>query len=434
MDKKEFERRRRQLMRMVGTGGIAILPAAPVRTRSRDVEYRYRQDSDFYYLTGFAEPEAVAVLAPGRDSGEFLLFCRERDARKEQWDGSRAGQDGAISGFGADDAFPIDDIDDILPGIIEPCSRVYYTMGMYSEFDSRIAGWVNSLRSGLSRGLHTPQEFVALDHLLHDMRLYKSRSEIAAMRKSAKVAVRAHKRAMQMTRPGIFEYEVEAEFRHEFRRNDAWVSYSPIVGGGVNACTLHYVENNAELKDGDLLLIDAGCELDYYASDITRTFPVNGRFSPEQRAVYEIVFEAQLAAIDKTVKGNHWNDPHDAAVKVVTKGLRKLGLLDGTLPTLIKDGAYRQYYMHRTGHWIGMDVHDVGDYKVSDEWRLLENGMVTTVEPGIYIPDKRSIPKRFRNIGIRIEDDVAVTSRGPDVLSKGLAKDPDDIEALMQST
>jgi len=432
MDRKEFERRRKQLARMVGADGIAILPAAPVRTRSRDVEYRYRQDSDFYYLTGFAEPEAVAVLVPGRDSGEFLLFCRDRHPDKEQWDGSRAGPAGAVSDYGADDAFPIDDIDDILPGIIESCSRVYYTMGMYSDFDARIADWVNSLRSGLSRGLHTPQEFVALDHLLHDMRLYKSRGEVAAMRKSAKVAVNAHKRAMQMTRPGLFEYEVEAEFRHEFRRNDAWVSYSPIVGGGANACTLHYVENNAELKDGDLLLIDAGCELDYYASDITRTFPVNGRFSPEQRAVYEIVFEAQLAAIDKTVKGNHWNDPHDAAVKVVTKGLRKLGLLDGKLPKLIKDGAYRQYYMHRTGHWIGMDVHDVGDYKVSDEWRVLETGMVTTVEPGIYIPNKRSVPKSFRNIGIRIEDDVAVTARGPDVLSKGLPKDPDDIEALMQ--
>ena len=331
MDKKEFERRRKQLMRMVGVGGIAILPAAPVRTRSRDVEYRYRQDSDFYYLTGFAEPEAVAVLAPGRDAGEFLMFCRDRNREREQWDGLRAGQDGAVSDYGADDAFPIDDLDDILPGIIEPCSRVYYTMGMYSEFDSRIADWVNSLRSGLSRGLHTPQEFVALDHLLHDMRLYKSRGEIAAMRRSAKVAVEAHKRAMQMTRPGLFEYEVEAEFRHEFRRNGAWASYSPIVGGGTNACTLHYVENSAELKDGDLLLIDAGCELDYYASDVTRTFPVNGRFSPEQRAVYEIVLEAQLAAIDKTVKGNHWNDPHDAAVKVITKGLRKLGLLKGCL-------------------------------------------------------------------------------------------------------
>jgi len=433
MNSKEFERRRRQLMRMVGAGGIAILPAAPVRTRSRDVEYRYRQDSDFYYLTGFAEPEAVAVLAPGRASGEFLLFCRERNRDKEQWDGARAGQDGAIGNFGADDAFPIDDIDDILPGIIEPCSRVYYTMGMYSDFDTRVAGWVNSLRSGLSRGLHTPQEFVALDHLLHDMRLYKSRGEVAAMRRSAKVAVNAHKRAMQMTRPGLYEYEVEAEFRHEFRKNDAWVSYSPIVGGGANACTLHYVENNAELRDGDLLLIDAGCELDYYASDITRTYPVNGRFSPEQRAVYDVVLEAQLAAIEKTLPGNHWNEPHDAAVKVITRGLRKLGLLEGSLPKLIKDGAYRQFYMHRTGHWIGMDVHDVGDYKVGDEWRVLETGMVTTVEPGIYIPGKRNIPKKFRNIGIRIEDDVAITARGPDVLSKGLVKDPDGIEALMQS-
>ena len=434
MNSKEFARRRRQLMRMVGSGGIAILPAAPVSTRSRDVEHRYRQDSDFYYLTGFAEPEAVAVLVPGRASGEFLLFCRERDATKEQWDGGRAGQDGAVQDFGADDAFPIDDIDEILPGVMESCSRVYYTMGMYSEFDSRIADWVNSLRSGLSRGVHTPQEFVALDHLLHDMRLYKSRAEIAAMRRSAKVAVAAHKRAMRTTRPGMFEYEIEAEFFHEFRRNNAWASYSPIVGGGRNACTLHYVDNNARLEDGDLLLIDAGCELDYYASDITRTFPVNGRFTAEQLAVYEIVLDAQLAAIDKIVAGNHWNEPHDAAVKVITKGLRKLGLIEGTLPRLIKDGGYREFYMHRTGHWIGMDVHDVGDYKVADEWRVLETGMVTTVEPGLYIPGKRSVPKAFRNIGIRIEDDVAVTSKGPDVLSKDLAKAPDAIEALMQSS
>ncbi len=434
MKRTEFERRRKQLMRMVGTGGIAILPAAPVRNRSRDVEYRYRQDSDFYYLTGFTEPESVAVLVPGRSQGEYLLFCRERDPERELWDGSRVGQDGAIADYGADDAFPIDDIDDIIPGLIEGCSRVYYTMGMYSDFDSHVADWVNSLRSGLSRGVHTPQEFVALDHLLHDMRLYKSRAEIAAMRRSAKIAVAAHRRAMRIARPGLFEYEVEAEFRHEFRRNGAWVSYSPIVGGGANACTLHYVENSAELKDGDLLLIDAGCELDYYASDITRTFPVNGRFSPEQRAVYEIVLEAQDAAIEKTVKGNHWNDPHDAAVRVITRGLKKLGLLDGGLQKLIRDGAYREYYMHRTGHWLGIDVHDVGDYKVGDEWRILEPGMVMTVEPGIYLPNKRSVPKAFRNIGIRIEDNVAVTGQGPDVLSKGLERDPDAIEALMQGT
>jgi Xaa-Pro aminopeptidase len=434
MNHKEFEKRRRQLMRMVGQGGIVILPSAPVRTRSRDVEYNYRQDSDFYYMTGFAEPESVAVLVPGRANGEYLLFCRERDSKREQWDGLRAGQAGAVKNYGADDAFPIEDLDDILPGIMESCERVYYTMGMYAEFDTRIAEWVNSLRAKLNRGVHTPQEFVALDHLLHDMRLYKSRGEISAMRKSAKVAVEAHKRAMRITAPGLFEYEVEAEFRHEFRRKDAWVSYSPIVAGGKNACILHYVENNAQLKDGELLLIDAGCELDYYASDITRTFPVNGRFSPEQRAVYEVVLEAQQAAIEKTLVGNHWDEPHDAAVRAITKGLRKLGLLEGSLPRLIKDGAYQPYYMHRTGHWIGMDVHDVGDYKVGDEWRMLEAGMVTTVEPGIYIGNSRKIPKAFRNIGVRIEDDVAVTNKGPDVLSKGLVTDPDDIESLMSSS
>jgi len=432
MNSKEFARRRKQLMSMVGVEGIAILPAAPVRVRSRDIEHRYRQDSDFYYLTGFAEPDAVAVLVPGRDNGEYLIFCRERDSEKERWDGTRAGPDGVVDFHDADDAFPIEDIDDILPGIIESCTRVYYTMGMYSDFDARITDWVKSLRSRESRGVHTPQEFVALDHLLHDMRLYKSRAEIVAMRKAAKIATRAHTRAMRFVRPGLYEYEVEAEFVHEFRCNDAWPSYSPIVGAGANACTLHYVENAAQMQDGDLLLIDAGCEVDYYASDVTRTLPVSGRYTPEQRAIYEIVLEAQLAAIDKTRKGNHWNDPHDASVRVITKGLKKLGLLKGTFPNLIRDRAYREFYMHRTGHWLGMDVHDVGDYKVGSEWRLLEPGMVMTVEPGIYLPASRKIPAKFRNIGIRIEDDVAVTSNGADVLSKGLAKEPDAVEALMQ--
>jgi len=432
MKSTEFARRRKQLMGMVGEGGIVILPAAPVRTRSRDVEYRFRQDSDFYYLTGFDEPDAVAVLAPGRAGGEFLLFCRDRNPDKELWDGGRAGPEGVMRDFAADDAFPIDDIDDILPGVMESCSRVYYTMGQYSDFDARIAEWINSLRSRELRGVHTPQEFVALDHLLHDMRLYKSRAEITAMRKSANVAVKAHRAAMCAVRPGMYEYEIEAEFAHEFRRNNASMSYSPIVGGGANTCTLHYVENKDKLIDGDLLLIDAGCELDYYASDITRTIPVSGKFSPEQRAVYEIVYEAQLAAIEKTCKGNHWNEPHDAAVKVITQGLKDIGLLKGTLKSLLKDGAYREYFMHRTGHWLGIDVHDVGDYKVGDEWRLLESGMVTTVEPGIYISAGSKAAKRWQNIGIRIEDDVAVTSSGPDVLSKGLVKDPDAIEALMQ--
>jgi Xaa-Pro aminopeptidase len=431
MNKNEFAKRRKQLMRMLGNDGIAILPSAPVRMRSRDAEYRYRQDSDFYYLTGFAEPDSVCVLAPGRDNGEFVLFCRDRDREKELWNGSRQGPEGAVANFSADDAFPVDDVDDILPGILESRNRVYYAMGAYPEFDRRIADWINSLRSREASGIRPPHEFVALDHLLHDMRLYKSRAEISAMRRSARIAVSAHSRAMAAVRPGLYEYEVEAEFVHEFRRQDATVSYSPIVGGGANTCTLHYVDNNAELREGDLVLIDAGCEYDYYASDVTRTLPVNGRFSAEQRAIYEIVLEAQLAAIERTCKGNHWNDPHDAAVRVITRGLKKLGLLEGSLPKLVRDGAYRQFFMHRTGHWLGMDVHDVGDYRVDDEWRLLEPGMVTTVEPGIYISAKSRVPARWRNIGVRIEDDVAITPDGPDVLSGGLAKDPDEIEKLM---
>ncbi len=431
MNNKEFAKRRKQLMRMVGEDGIAILPSAPLKIRSRDVEYRFRQDSDFYYLTGFDEPQSVAVLVPGRAAGEFILFCRERDSDKERWDGSRHGPDGAVEHYDANDAFPIDDIDDILPGIMESRSSVYYTMGAYADFDQHVADWVKSLRSKGAAGIHTPHEFVALDHLLHDMRLYKSRAEISAMRKAAKIAVSAHRRAIAGVEPGMYEYEVEAVYLHEFRRHNATSSYSPIVGSGVNACTLHYVDNDHRIADGELLLVDAGCEYDYYASDVTRTFPVSGRFSPEQGAIYEIVLEAQLAAIEKIRVGNHWNDPHDAAVRVIARGLKKLGLLDGSLPKLIRDGAYRDYFMHRTGHWLGMDVHDVGDYKVGDEWRLLEAGMVMTVEPGIYTPAHRKVPARWRNIGVRIEDDVAVAHAGPDVLTKGLAKAPDEVEKLM---
>ncbi len=434
MNTKEFARRRRQLMRMIGRGGIAILPAAPTRVRNRDVEYAYRQDSDFHYLTGFPEPEAVAVLMPGREHGEYVLFCRDRDPLRETWDGRRAGPEGAVRDFGADDAFPIGDIDDILPGMLEHSERVYYTMGLSAEFDQRLLGWVNQLRAAAKSGVTTPTEFVALDHLLHDMRLFKSRGEVAAMRKAAKIAAAAHVRAMRACRPGMMEYEIEAEFLHEFRRHDATTSYHPIVGGGANGCILHYVENRDRLKEGDLLLIDAGCEYDYYASDITRTFPVSGRFSPEQRALYEVVLEAQLAAIDKVRPGNHWDDPHDAAVRALTRGLVRLGLLKGRLPTLIKNGDYRKFYMHRTGHWLGLDVHDVGDYKVGEEWRILEPGMTMTVEPGLYIaPGTRGVAKKWWGTGIRIEDDVLVTADGADVLSADAPKDPDEIEHLMQS-
>jgi Xaa-Pro aminopeptidase len=419
-------------MKMMGRGAIAILPAAPVKSRNSDVTYHYRPDSDFFYLTGFAEPEAVAVLIPGRAHAEYVLFVRDRDPLRETWDGRRAGPEGATRDYGADDAFPIGDIDDILPGLMESCSRVYYTMGLHPEFDQRVIGWVNSLKARARTGVQPPQEFVALDHLLHDMRLYKSHPELDAMRHAARIAVAAHKRAMRFTRPGRMEYEVMAELLHEFHRHKADISYYPIVGGGANSCILHYHENDAELKDGDLLLIDAGCEYELYASDITRTFPVNGRFTPEQRAIYEIVLEAQHAAIEKVRPGHHWNEPHDAAVRVITQGLVKLGLLKGKVPNLIRDGAYRTFFMHRTGHWLGMDVHDVGDYKVGGEWRVLEPGMALTVEPGIYIPaGTKGVAKRWWNIGVRIEDDVVVTKDGHEVLTAELMKDPDEIEQWM---
>jgi Xaa-Pro aminopeptidase len=432
MKMTEFAKRRRQLMRMMGRDAIAILPAAPVRKRNADTEYPYRQDSDFHFLTGFPEPEAVAVLLPHREEGEVILFVRDRDPTREMWDGLRAGPDGAVARYGADDAFPIADIDEILPGLLESRSRVYYTMGLHPEFDQRVIGWVNGLRAQAKQGLHTPQEFVALDHLLHDMRLYKSRDEIAVMRRAAGIAVTAHERAMRLAAPGITEYALAAEIVHEFHRHQGVPAYEPIVGGGTNACILHYRENAQPLRDGDLVLIDAGCELDCYASDITRTFPVNGRYSPAQRALYDVVLAAQLAAIEQCQPGNHWNDPHDAAVRTLTQGLVSLGFLSGKLSKLIKDGAYREWFMHRTGHWLGIDVHDVGDYKVGDAWRVLEPGMVLTVEPGIYVkPGCRRAPKEFRGIGIRIEDDVAVTQGAPDVLTGALVKEADDIERFM---
>jgi Xaa-Pro aminopeptidase len=430
--REEFARRRRQLMRIMGRDTIAIVPAAAIKQRNNDVEYAYRQDSDFYYLTGFSEPDAVAVLVPGREHAEFILFVRERDATREIWDGRRAGPAGAVRDFGADDAFPITDIDEILPGLLENHAKVFYAMGVSPEFDQRVVGWVNGLRTQARNGRHPPQEFVALDHLLHDMRLFKSRDEVALMRRSGAIAAGAHKRAMRFCEPGRHEYEVMAELIHEFRLFNADTSYHPIVGGGANGCILHYHENAAPLRDGDLLLVDAGCEYQYYASDITRTYPVNGRFSPAQRAVYEVVLQAQQAAIAKVKPGNHWNEPHDAAVHAITQGLVKLGILKGRLPALIRAGAYKKFFMHRTGHWLGMDVHDVGDYKVGDEWRVFEPGMALTVEPGIYIPaGSRGVSKRFWNIGVRIEDDVVVTRTGADVLTDAAPRDPDEIEALM---
>jgi len=433
MNKQEYARRRKHLMQIMGDDAVAILPAARVYIRNRDAEFQYRQDSDFHYLTGFDEPEAVIVLVPGREHGEYILFCRENDKKMETWNGLRAGQDGAIEKYGADDSFPIDDIDDILPGLLENKEKVYYTMGVQPDFDQLIIKWVNRLREQSRMGIHTPSEFVALDHQLHDMRLYKSAAEIKSMRKAAEISAQAHIRAMKFCQPGVYEYQLEAELLHTFMHNGArFPAYSSIVGGGKNGCILHYVENSDALKSGDLVLIDAGAEVECYAADISRTFPVNGKYSKEQRALYEIVLAAQRAAIEQVQPGNHWNDPHEAAIKVITQGLIDVGILKGKLETNIEKESYKDFYMHRTGHWLGMDVHDVGDYKVDDEWRVLEPGMVLTVEPGLYISaDHEKVAKKWYNIGIRIEDDVLVTKDGYDVLSKDVPKDPDEIERLM---
>ena len=430
---KEFHQRRMELMNHMESNSIAILAAANPILRNGDSEYRYRQNSDMYYLTGFSEANSVLVLVPGREKGQCLLFCQEKDPVKELWTGKLLGPEAAIAQLGMDDAFPISDIDDILPGLIEGRERVYYAMGKDEQFDHRVMEWVKVIRKKVRSGAHSPGEFMVLDHLLHEMRLIKSKAEVDLMRESGQIAVRAHKRAMEMCKPGLNEFQVEAEFMHEFFRSGCSApSYTSIVAGGVNACILHYNENNQILVDGDLLLIDAGCEYEYYASDITRTFPINGKFSPEQKAIYELVLEAQLAAIETVMPGNHWNTPHDTTVKVLTEGLVKLGLLKGSVNTLIESGAYKDFYMHRAGHWLGMDVHDVGDYKIEGKWRELEPGMVLTVEPGLYIaPDNKNVEVRWRGIGVRIEDDVAVTRNGYEVLTSGLPKTVQEIEAFM---
>jgi Xaa-Pro aminopeptidase len=432
MKQSEFKRRRTELMRMMGKNTIAILPSASLLTRNRDAEFPFRQDSDFLYLTGFNEPDAVMVLMPGRKHGEYILFCREKDEEQETWHGRRAGQEDAVEIYAADDSFPIDDIDEILPGLLEGTDSIFNIMGLYPEFDQRLIGWVNHIKAQSRAGVHVPSEFVSLDYVLHDLRLYKSREELKMMRKAGSISARAHQQAMRICKPGLYEFQIAAEFDYEFRKSNAVHAYSAIVGGGANGCILHYTDNSDLLNDGDLLLIDAGCEVEGYASDITRTFPVNGKYSAAQRDIYEIVLAAQKAAIRKVKPGNHWNDPHHAAVRVITRGLMELKLLKGSQSRLIKDQAYRKFYMHRTGHWLGLDVHDVGDYKVGDQWRLLEPGMVLTIEPGIYIPaNSRGVRRKWWNIGIRIEDDVLVTRDGCEVLSAAVPKTVQDIEALM---
>lgn len=433
MKQREFAARRKRLMKRMAPGSVAILATAPEQTRNRDVEFPFRPDSDFFYLTGFPEPQAVAVFAPGREAGEYVLFCRERDHKQEVWHGRRAGIGGAKRHYKAQQALPYGELDKMLAELLEDRRRVYHTLGEDAQLDRQLLAAVKKVRAKSRSGVRAPDEFHSLDPILHEMRLFKAPAEIDNMTRAAEISAEAHAHAMRICKPGMTEYQLEAEFLHRFARAGARSpAYPSIVGGGANACILHYTENSEALRDGDLVLIDAGAEYDGYAADITRTFPVNGRFSAAQRAVYELVLKAQLAAIDQVRPGNSWNAPHEAAVEVITRGLVKLGLLKGKVKTLIKKGKYQRFFLHRTGHWLGMDVHDVGDYKVDGEWRSLQPGMVLTIEPGLYFPvGGRGIPRKYHDIGIRIEDDVLVTLDGPRVLTDGVPKEADAIEAMM---
>jgi Xaa-Pro aminopeptidase len=420
-------------MAMMQGNSIAVVAAAPEKIRSNDTHYPYKQCTNLSYLSGFPEPESVMLLIPGRQQGEVVFFCRDKDPLRETWDGYREGPAGAVKNFGADDAFPIDDIDDILPGMLEGKDRVYYAIGKDAEFDKHLMTWVNDVREKRGNDAVPPGEFIDLDHLVNEMRLIKSAAEIKLMRQAGEISARAHRRAMQLSRPGLYEYQLQAEIEHEFMASGAvGPAYTSIVGGGKNGCVLHYIENRDRLRANDLVLIDAGCEYQNYAADITRTFPVNGKFSREQAAIYDIVLAAQAAAIELIAPGLEYNLANDVTVRVITQGLIDLSILAGDIDELIEQGAHRDFYMHNAGHWLGMDVHDVGDYKIDNHWREYEPGMVLTVEPGIYIsPDNTNVDKKWRGIAVRIEDNVLVTKTGCENLTSGVPSARDEIELLM---
>jgi len=419
-------------MRMAGEGSIIILLAAPAKIRNNDAHYPYRQDSDLLYLTGFREHNALLVMIPEGNAGQSILFCRDRDPEREMWDGAMVGLEAAVEEYGMDAAYDFSEVEARLPAMLQDQERIYYDLGRNPLFDQRLIGWLNEFRDRPKKTFHAPEEIHALDHMLHDMRVYKSREELAVMRRSARVAIEAHERAMKVCRPGMNEADIHAELMATIIRNHCEASYLPIVGGGANACILHYIDNRDELNDGDLLLIDAGAEYDGYASDITRTFPVSGKFSPVQKDVYEVVLAAQDAAFEKARAGNQWHEVHDAAIRVATDGMIGLGILKNSLEEELETEGYRQFYVHNTGHWLGLDVHDVGEYDIDGHSRELEPGMVFTIEPGIYIgPEETSVKKCFRGMGIRIEDNVAITRDEPQILTGDLVKTVADIEALM---
>ena len=431
---KEYAKRRLQLMDIAGEGSVIIVRAAAEKMRNKDTAYPYRQDSDFLYLSGFSEPGAMMVLIPQQKGGCSTMFCRERDKQRELWDGERAGTEGVVARYGFDEAFPITEMKERLPEMLRGCDRVFYDLGKDPDFDQLLIGWLNEFRAKSRKKYSAPDEIIALDHSLHEMRLFKSRTEITMMRKSARVAEAAHRRAMQVCKPGMNEAEIHAELLHTFVSKQCQASYIPIVGGGANACVLHYIANRDPLNDGELLLIDAGAEYDGYASDITRTCPVNGKFSGPQRDLYEVVLAAQLKAIDEVREGNAWEHVHETAVQVATEGMIELGIIRTGLDEALEEEHFKDYYVHNTGHWLGLDVHDVGEYEVDGHSRVLERGMVLTVEPGIYIPPTATaVDEVWRGMGIRIEDNVAVTRAEADVLTPGICKTIDEIEALMAS-
>ncbi len=420
-------------MAQLGPGAIALLAAAPERVRSRDVNHPYRQDSDFYYLTGFTEAKALLVLAPGREEGETVLFCQPKDPQKELWEGVLLGPEAAVESLGVDQALPIGEIDNVVPELMAGRERIHCRIGAEAGFDGRVLGWARSAREKARLGGPAPAQFLLLDDLLHEMRLIKSEGEIRLMEEAARISVEGHCRIMRHCRPGIYEYELEAELLHTFLRHGGHgAAYGSIVGAGANACVLHYVSNRDRIADGDLVLVDAGCEYGHYAADITRTFPANGRFSAEQREIYQIVLRAHADAIEAVRPGAPWDAPQRASVTAIVEGLLDLGLLSGSVEEIIETESYKDFYMHRVAHWLGIDVHDVGSYKNGENWREFAPGMVTTIEPGIYTaPDNDQLAERWRGIGVRIEDDVLVTESGNRVLSEGAPRGAEEIEAFM---
>jgi len=433
ISKKEYAARRKDLMSMMADNSIAVIAAAPEKVRSKDTLYPYKQSTNFSYLSGFSEPCAVMLLIPNRQQGECVLFCRDKDPLRETWDGLRLGPIEAKQALALDDAFPIDDIDDILPGLLEGKSHIYYSAGKDKAFDKQLIQWVDEVTLDKESDSEPCCEQVDLDHILAELRLIKSAAEIKLMRKAADISAEVHCRAMRFCKPGQYEYQLQAEIEHQFMMSGATgPAYTSIVGGGKNACILHYIENQSALKSGDLVLIDAGCEYQNYAADITRTFPINGKFSTAQAAIYDIVLAAQTAAINCITPGVTYDQANKATIEVITQGLVDLGILKGDVDQLITEGAYREFYMHSVSHWLGMDVHDVGDYKINNQWRVYEAGMLLTIEPGIYIAaDNQNVDKKWRGIAVRIEDDILVTKAGREVLTDGVPKQRDQIESLM---